>query len=396
MEESNIKQNQQNTEKADLEIDRFEANISFKNREETKGKAENEIDLLEVGSKMWNAGSKLWDALKSLLFDLWKLVSFIIILLRDIVLSIIIFLVRKSLWIISFTIVGMMIGAGLFNFVKPSYLYISEGNTGGIDNSVVIDHVNRLDNMIGDTILIANTLNLTYEQAKSIRYIKACYGIDETGNGKPNYIDISGKKFRHKDSTQTRLPSFVQFRVSLYNKDVMPAVRNGLFQYLNNNNYIQELYRVDRQQREDLIVGLNKEILRLDKIDSVQRERILNKKEDIGTKEGQYVFFSAPPEPEIKLLYEDILPLFERKQVLKKHVELNKQPILIIHDFSPTDRVERPLAWFLIWFGGIMAVFGIICAMIWQYHKRIWEIIQEDSGKKILEQIKEDSTKYKS
>ena len=289
-----------------------------------------------------------------------------------------------------------MIGGTLFYFTRTSYLYISEGNTGGIDNSVVIDHVNRLDDMIGDTILLARTLNLTFEQAKSIRYIKACYGIDITGDGKPNYIDLSGRKYKHKDSTQIRIPSFVQFRVSLFEKEVMSSVRDGLFKYINSNNYIQELYRVDKQQREDMIVGLDKEIVRLDKIDSVQRERISNRREEMGTEKGQLVLLSSPPEPEIKLLYTDILTLFSQRQTLKRHVELNKQPILIIHDFSPTDRIERPISWFLIRFGGIMAILGIVCAMIWQYHKRIWELIQEDSGQKILEQIREDSKKYKS
>jgi len=364
MNESNIKQNQQYTEKS-----------------------KEEIDILEVGSQAWGAFKKFLIGIKDLLL-------FSIILLKDITISVIIFLIRKWLWITAFTMVGLIFGFLFYNAIRPSYLFISEGETGGIDNSVVIDHVNRLGQLTGDTLLLANYLNLTIDQAKEIRSIKACYGIDETGDGKPNFIDITGKKYKHKDSTKIRLSSFVHFRVSLYDRNVLPAVREGLFNYIKSNIYIQDLYRIDRKQREDMITSLDKEILRLNKIDSVQRARIRNK-DELSTDKGQVIFLNNN-EPEIRLLYTDILSLFNQRQELQKHIDLIREPVLIVHNFIPVNQKEKPLIWFLIRFGGIMAIIGIVCAMIWQYHKRIWELIQEDSGQKILEQIREDSKKYKS
>jgi len=356
------------------------------NIQQNTGKPNDEIDIFEVGSRTWGA-------FKKLLIGIKDLISFLIILTKDIILSIIIFILRKSLWIASFTVVGMIFGYMLFNVQRPSYLYISEGETGGIDNTVVIDHVNRLDQLIGDTLQLAHYLNLSYEQAKKIRSIKACYGIDINGDGKPDYIDITGKKYRHKDSTQIRLPSFVQFRVSLYDKDILSVVSEGLFEYIKNNTYIQNLYKIDKEQRETLIKGLDKEIARLEKIDSVQRSRIRSK-DELNTEKGQMIFLNHN-EPEIRLLYTDILLLFSQKQELQRHIDLIREPVLIVHNFIPTNQKERPLLWYFIRYGGLMAILGIVCAMIWQYHRKIWELLKEDSGKKILEQIREDSTKYK-
>ena len=357
------------------------------NNQQTTGRPNDEIDIFEFGSRTWGA-------FKKFLIGIKDLISFLIILTKNITIFIIIFILRKSLWIATFAIFGMLLGFTLYNVQKPSYLYISEGETGGIDNSVVIDHVNRLNQLIGDTVLLANYLKLNFEQAKEIRSINACYGIDETGDGKPEYVDVTGHRYRLKDSTQIRLPSFVQFRVSLYDKEVLPAVRNGLFEYIKNNTYIQELYKYDRKQKQALIVGLDKEIVRLEKIDSAQRLRIHSKSE-LNTEKGQMVFLNNN-EPEIKLLYTDILKLFDQRQELQKHIDLNHEPVLIVHDFIPTILKERPLFWYFITYGGMMAVLGIICAILWQYRKKIWEVLQEDPNKKILEQIKEESSKYKS
>ena len=350
MDESNMGQNQQNTVKST-----------------------EEIDIFEVGSRVWNGITKLFIGLKDL-------IAYIIILLKDICVSIIILLIRKWLWIAIFTICGMLIGLGLYEAIRPSYLFTCEGETGGIDNTVVIEHVNRLNLLLGDTLLLANYLNLTVEQALEIRSIKACYGIDITGDGKPEYIDISGKRFNHKDSTQTRLPSFVHFRISLYDKEILPAVREGFLHYIKNNVYIQDLYRIDKEQRIQMIEGLDKEIARLDKIDSVQRSRMSNN-DELGTDKGQIVFLNNK-EQEIRLLYTDILALFTQRQVLQRHIDLIHEPVLIVQDFIPVNQKERPLTWFLIRFGGMMAFLGIFCAMIWQYRKTIWKTIREDYGKK--------------
>ena len=342
------------------------------NIQQNTGKSNDEIDLFEFCLRMW-------DAFKKFMISIKDLIVYIIVHTKDIIVSIIIFLLRKSLWIASFAIIGIILGFILFNVQRPSYLFTSEAETGGIDNSVVIEHVNRLNRLIGDPPLLANHLDLTVEQAKEIRSIKACYGIDQTGDGKPDYIDITGDKFKNKDTSQTRLPSFVHFRLSLYDKDVLPAVRNSLYQYIKKNAYIQDLYRIDREQRKALIDELDKEILGLGKIDSVQISRMY-RKFDSNAEKGQ-MFILNNNEAEIKLFYTDVLKLFKRKQELQRHIDLIHEPVLVVHDFVPTILAEKPLSWYFIRFGGTMAVLGIFCALIWQNRKRIWEILKEDSTK---------------
>ena len=343
------------------------------NIQQNTDKSHNEIDLFEFGLRIWEAFKKFMVSIKDL-------IVYLIIHTKDFIVSIIIFLLRKSLWIASFAIIGIMIGFIVFSVQRPSYLFTSEVETGGIDNSVVIEHVNRLEQLIGDTLLLSKHLNLTIEQAKEIRSIKACYGIDQNGDGKPDYIDITGDKFRHKDTSQTRVPSFVHFRLSLYDKDVLPAVRNSLYQYIQKNTYIQNLYKIDREQKKALIDELDKEILGLGKIDSVQLARMY-RKFDSNAEKGQ-MFILNNNEAEIKLFYNDVLKLFNRKQEMQRHVDLIHEPVVIIHDFIPTALKERPLRWYFIRCGGMMAVLGIVCAVIWQYRRSIWKLLKEDSDNK--------------
>jgi len=329
-------------------------------------KPNDEIDIFEFCFRIWVAFKKF------------------LIGIRDLIISIIIFLIRKSLWIFSFGLAGVLIGILLYSISRPFYSSSLEGTTGGIydideqryiggvDNSAVIDHINKLDKAVSRPPILANYLGMSIDQAKDIRSIKAFYGIDVDKDMKPDFVDFKDK-YNPKDTTQFRVPSFVHIRVSVYDENIFPEVRRGLFRYINSNSYIKDLYEIDRKQKQEMITELEKEIK---KVEEFQHARI---RKESSMDQGSFVVLGNEPEP--KLFYDDVLLLRRRIQVLKRNIEISDEIIVIVQDFTPLQQEERPVLTYILVVGGLMAVLSIFCALLWQYRKRIWELIKEDSSK---------------
>jgi hypothetical protein len=325
------------------------------NMQQNAGKPNDEIDIFEFCFRLWGAFKKF------------------LIGIKDLIVSIIIFLIRKTLWIVSFALFGVILGFMLYSVSKPYYSSLLEGNTGRIDNTVMIDHINKLNQASRKPSLLANYLGINTEQAEKIRSIKAYYGIDINKDYKPDYVDY-GEKYNPKDTMQLRVPSYIYIKVSVYDEDMLSTLRKGLFYYINNNAYIQELFKIDKQQREELLVDIEKEI---SKIDSLQRIRF---RKETTVEKGQ-MSISLNNEQRIQLFYEDILKLRYEKQSIERSLEISDEPIVIIHDFTPLQHEERPILKFILVLGGSMAVLGVFCSLLWQYRKRIWDLIKEDSVK---------------
>jgi len=319
------------------------------------GRPNDEIDIFEFCSRMWAA-------FKNFLINI-----------RDAIISFIIFLIRKSLWIVAFALFGMILGYVFHSFLTKGYISSIEGDTGGIDNTVVIDHINKLDQLKGKPELMANYLGMTIEQVKAINYIKACYGIDVNRDGKWDFIDLK-KSYNPKDTMQIRIPSFVHIRISVNDESILPTLRKSLLQYINNNTYIQVLYKIDREQKEALIEEVDKEI---EKIVKLQEARI--RKEANTVDVGQVVVMGN--EAETKLYYQDILSLHERRQHIKRKLEISDEIIVVVQDLTPLGFEERSAIKVIATLGGFMAIMGIFSSLCWQYRRRIWELIREDAGK---------------
>jgi hypothetical protein len=315
------------------------------------GKSNDEIDIFEFCSRIWNA-------FKSLLVSIRDLIVFVLVLL-----------IRKSLWIVSFALPGIVLGYVLYGVSRPYYTSSLEGNTGGVDNSVVIDHINRLNLITGNPSLLADYLGMSVEQAGAIRTVKACYGIDVNRDTKPDYVDIM-ETYNPMDTARRRVPSFLYIHVSVYDESILPVLHEGLVQYVSNNAYIQDLFRIDRRQKKELLGEIENEI---SKIDSFQRARI--RKEAKGDKEQVFILGY---EPEIRLSYPDILKLYARKQMLEKDIEISDEIIAVVQDFTPVQQERKPVLRHIIMFGISMAVAGLVCALLWQYRKQVWALIRED------------------
>ena len=325
--------------------------MSEANIQQNTGSPNDEIDIFEFSSRMWKA-----------------FVSFLVGI-RDLFISFIILLIRKSLWIISFAVAGFLLGYLIYGISRPTYSSSLEGNTGGLDNTVVVEHINKLNKLEGKPEFLANYLNITVEQAKDISSIKAFYGIDYNKDGIPDMVDFK-EKYNPRDTNQMRLPSYIFLKVSVYDEKIFPDLRKGLLQYINSNNYLRDMFEINRAQKQKMIDEIDAEIR---KIDSLQRARF---RKD-AYPNTQTVIVGT--EPEIKLFHEDVLTLFTRRQYLERDLLISDEIIVVVQDFTPLSEEENPVSIYILIFGGAMSVMGFFCALLWQYRKRILELIREDS-----------------
>lgn len=327
-------------------------NMIEPNTMQNNSKPNDEIDIFEFCSRIWMVFVRFLTGIKNL------------------IVSIIIYLIRKSLWIISFGVAGLLIGYLLHSVSRPHYSSLLEADTRGVSNFVVIDHINKLSLIDQKPALLASYLGIDFAQAASVRSIKAAYGIDINRDGIPDYIDFKNT-YNPKDTMQRRVSSLLYIEVSVYDESILPVLRNGLLQYINNNVYVQELFRIDREQKKQLVKEIELEIAKIDSLQKVQFRK------ELVPDKGQTVIFGNMPEP--RLFYNEILLLFEKKQRLEKELDMSKEIILILHDFTPLQQEERPLLFFMLVYGILMAVAGIFFALLRQYRQTIWKLIREDS-----------------
>ena len=352
MNESNIKQEQQNSDK--------------------------EIDLLDIGSKAWK-GTKV--GVKSLTSFLIT----ILIIIKDFSVFFIILSIRKALWVITFLLAGVLFGYVYYNFIRtPYYTSQLEGNSGGVDNSVVINQINNIERMVGKPELLADFFNLTVEEAKQIRLLKACYGIDMTGDGRPDLVDDKDRYAPRKlnpqrDTLISRVPSIFYVKVQLYDESIIPVLRDRILEYINENEYVQRLYEIDKRLSEETVRELEKEIVRLDTLQMVDVMR--KAKQKTITFESFETILQLGAEPEFRLLYPEIFALHDRKQELQRVIEIKEKPIIVVNDFAPAQYDERTQNYYVLVFGFIMVVIGYVLAILWSFRKKLRKIIMEEQLK---------------
>ncbi len=332
-----------------------DSNIQQKNNQS------DEIDIFEFCSRIWQAFKKFCISIK------------------DFFVSILIFLIKKSLWIAIFAVIGVIAGSLIYTASRPFYSSSLEGYVNGmndenkisdLNNTVVIDHINKLKVLSGKPKILANYLGMTEDQAKEILSIKAFYGIDVNKDDVPDYIDFK-ETYNPKDTNQVRVPSYIYLKVSVYNENIFPALRRGLLQYVNNNSYIQELYKITRKQKEQYIAELQAEI---NKIDSLQRSQYRQNSRSIGE------FVISGNKAETRLFYRDVLDLHKQKQTMERELTISDDIIVVTQDFTPLAMEEHPLNKYVIIFCACGSFLGLVCSLLWQYRKTIWALIKEDAS----------------
>ncbi|MDR1667143.1 MAG: hypothetical protein LBS03_05570 [Bacteroidales bacterium] len=266
--------------------------------------------------------------------------------------------------------IGAGLGATLYFCIPVTYSSLLVAETGGINSDVVIDQINLLSVLTEKPPRLAKFLHLDEESAKKITFFKAYYGIDLNRDNILDFIDYT-EKYDPRDTTMRKLTSYVYLKASVSEEDMFFQLKEKILAYLSNNEYIHHLYRISMQQKIGYIHELEKEMTKIDSLQNGQLRQSLGAFKDI-------VLMNKP---DLKLFHADMLALYSQKQAYERDTALFKQPISVIQDFTPLGEEDRTMSWYMYTCGIISAIIGLLCALLWQYRKRIYLLIKEDATK---------------
>jgi len=320
----------------------------------TTEKRNDEIDIIELFQKMG-------DGIKNLFIKLISLIN-----------SFFILLIRKSLWLITFIILGFIVSYILFSITKRYYTSEMTARSNSMNNTIVVNSINLLNDLfISDNYsALGDYLQISVEQAKSIKTIKAFYGIDLNNDKLTDFIDYNNT-YNPNDTNQIRLGDVFYLQISVFDESVFPILMNSIKSYISNNPFIIENNNVRISQAENQILVLKAEIAKLDSLQNIQYFEIPKSQK---ASNNQMIVLN---EKELKLYHEDKIRLNTLMLFYEKDLILNPDPITIIQDFSQLSKTENPLTKFIkIWIP-IFCILGLLCSLIWQYRNTIWKLISE-------------------
>jgi len=216
-------------------------------------KHSDEIDLLELFNRMGKA-------IKN--FIKW---------LISIIESFFLLLIRKSIWVISFSIIGGFVGYSFYNNTPRFYSSEMVARSNSMNNSVIVNSINLLNDLFENRnfTALANYLGTTSKEAEKIKSIDAYYGIDLNKDKIADFIDYNNL-YNPKDTTQKRLPDVSYLKISVFDETIFPNVRDGIKKYISTNPYILQNNNVRKEQTISMIEEYQSEIKKLDSLQKVQ------------------------------------------------------------------------------------------------------------------------------
>jgi len=320
-----------------------------------KTQATDEVDLIELFNRMGRGIKKgiVW---------LFRQVEHLLILL-----------VKKSLWIISFGIGGLIV-AIIFYYISPRY-YSSQMTaiSNSVPNNYIISSVNLLHDVFEEKnyLMASRYLNIPLDKVEQIKSIIACYGIDVNRDNIVDYIDYKNSfKYNPKDSLVKRLTNYFFVSLEVYNEEIFPAAREGIKNYIYKNDYVIKNNEERIRRNEEIIKSINIEIK---KLDSLQRIEYFEVPRIQKASSGQMVFLN---EKEIRLYHDQLLSLQKDKIQLEKENKINNEPITIVQDFTPLSKAENPYSKYGVKWGLVFAVIGFFASLVWQFRTKIVDFIK--------------------
>ena len=272
----------------------------------------NEMDLLDLFRRMGLTISRLFRAIG-----------------KAIIVSII-FLLRRWLPLTASVLLG--IGASyIAKFVSTKFFTVDMVlRSNAVPSSDVIAYINRLHTYCKEknTAALKNSLSLPADNINNLVDIAAFWIIDQGKDGIPDYVDYSNTHNVY-DTINVRMVDRLDIRLRVETPEELTSFRNGIVYYINSDSLFQQRNRVRLRQQENLSARLNYDIIQLD---SLQKVKYFEETRNVLPKTGGQMVFLQ--EQKTQLVYSDIYSLYSRKQIIEVDLDLYRDIVTMISDFS--------------------------------------------------------------
>lgn len=289
----------------------------------------NEIDLLELFRAINN---------RLVRFFSW---------LRNLVLYAIYFLIKNIYLYIATLVISIGLSYTYINILKNKVCrttLVAQSNV--VSNSEIIPIINNIQKALksGNHEYIATEFKCSIEDVKKIKDIEALYVIDKNDDKIADFIDFD-KQLANKSAADTNFVALeTEFAIKLDYSDtsIIKVIKKGLLNYLSRNKYLIERDTLNRNQLKALIDKTNNELNEFDSLQTNYNKFVVNNPYGGQDLKSQLLMVN---EKDVKLMYKDILTLFNQKQYFESKYALSTKEIITIKtDFVPS---LTPLTGFL-------------------------------------------------
>jgi hypothetical protein len=281
------------------------------NTTNNKNVRDDEIDLLDLFRRMGKTFGRWANALG-----------------RTFLISIV-FMLKRWLPLGLSVILGL--GAAFFFKATSDSSYTSDLvlRNNAVSTDEMITYINRLHTFCVEQNKTALTqaISLSPDQIKNISDISAYWIIDNGRDGVPDLIDLKNKHDVY-DTVNVRMRDRLNVRVKINTPQELVNVKKGILKYINSDPLFQQRNDVRIRQNKELLARLDYDILQLDTLQKV----IVRDAKNQLTKSGSQMIFLQ--EQNTQLLYPDILALYSRKQTLEAEIDLYKDIVTVLSEFT--------------------------------------------------------------
>jgi hypothetical protein len=301
--------------------------------------------------------------------DLWAILQKTSKWCVNILRIVIVFLVQKSIWLLTFAVVGALLGCTLYKISKPYYNSTMQLYSNVLSNDYFVDAINNEFSHIIKPKDFAKKLAVPDSIAKQIRSIEACYGIDLNKDGRVDIIDEKNKYIHHRDSSRAARIVYGVFYVNVHaysvNEDILSTIRNNVMQFISTNEYVQ-------LHNQEKIVSLQEQTKyiesQISRLDSLQQADYFKAEKDLKKSAGQLLILN---EKDHQLYHGDLLGLDDRILNIHTTLALYSDPVTITQEFSETDRRKNNLVYYVRPSGIIFLLLGFVFVLIWDNRKTL-------------------------
>jgi len=284
-----------------------------------------------------------------------------------------IFLLRR--WLPLGLSVALGIGISWVAKKQADKIYSSELTirSNAVPNSDMITYINRLHSFCieNDSTALASALSLPSDKVRFINDIEAFWAIDVLSDGIPDQIDYKNNH-NLNDTINKRMQDRFVVRVRLADPQKFPLLSGKILEYARQNPLFQQKNQVRLAQYDEIRLRL---IYDINQLDSLQKVKYFEETRGrIPASGGQMIFLQ---EQNTQLIYSDIYALYSRKQAIDTEMELYKDILTLLNDFT---QPARPINSSVFYYKKPILVPFIICLLLlilFNNRKKLQEIYRK-------------------
>jgi len=242
-----------------------------------------------------------------------------------------------------------------------------------VPNSDMITYINRLHafSIEGDTTSLAQALSLPHGKVRIINDIQAFWAIDLGNDGVPDKVDYKDSYVKN-DTINVRMTDRFIVRMRLVNSREFSQFTGNILEYASRNPLSQQKNQIRLAQNNEIRTRV---IYDINQLDSLQKVKYFEEtRSRIPSSGGQMIFLQ---QQNTQLIYPDIYGLYTRKQAIDTELEIYKDIVTLLNDFTQPARPINSNTYYITKYVPVFFIITLILLILLANMKKLVEVYKK-------------------